>query len=130
MTIEEKLLSIWTASATAIALVPASRFKVSGGWQNMDRPYIIQKPIAGDQTFIHNNNAATGGLRDWQFYQISIFADSYSTGRVVAEKVRTTFSGNIDGVQFFARLPRHVGRDDAVGLEEFAVDLRIVETLA
>ena len=45
MNIEEKNLAVWSASASAIALVPASMFKVPGIWERKTRPYVIQQPI-------------------------------------------------------------------------------------
>ena len=129
MTIEEKMLAIWTASASAIALVPAARFKPPGNWQDLDRPYIIQYPVAERPIHAHDNEAAVIALRVWEFYQLSVIADSYSSAKAVAEKIRSVFDGNIDGVQFFYRGQRFVGRDDVTLAEHIAVEFRIAEAL-
>lgn len=130
MTIEEKMLAVWSADAAATALVPAARFKPPGNWQDLDRPYIIQYPIVETANHAHDNGAAVGPLRIWEYYQLSVIADSYSTAKTVAEKIRTVFNGNSDGVQFFYRGQRFVGRDDVTLTEHIAVDFRIAEALS
>lgn len=129
MTIEEKVLAIWSADGTATALVPAARFKVPGDWQNMALPYVIQYPVAESAIHAHDNRAAYQPLRTWEFYQLSVIAASYSSAKAVAEKIKSVFNGNIDGVQFFYRGQRFVGRDDVTQAEHIAVDFRIAEAL-
>ena len=129
MTIEEKMLAVWTADGTATALVPAARFKPPGNWQDLDRPYIIQYPVVEAAVHAHDNAAAFQGLRIWEFYQLSVIADSYSSAKAVAEKIRSVFNGNSSGVQFFYRGQRFVGRDDVTQTEHIAVDFRIAEQL-
>ena len=130
MTIDEKLLALWAADGTATALVPASRFKVPGNWQNLTRPYIIQYPIAERAYHAHNNRGAIQPLRVWEIYQLSVVADSYSSALAVAEKLRTLFNGNFGGVQFFYLGQRWVGQDEVVMTEHIAVEFKIAEILA
>lgn len=127
-TIEETLLSIWSADGTATALVPATRFKVPGNWQNLTRPYVIQYPIVETSRQTHNGNGAIQKLRVWLF-QFSVIGDSYSSAKAVAEQIRATFAGNISGVQFFYLGQRWVGMDEIIGTEHIAVEYRIAETL-
>lgn len=128
MTIEEKVLAVWSARSDAIALVPASRFKPPGNWQALERPYIIQYPVAEFTINTHSTSPAQP-LRIWEFYQLSVIADSYSSAKAIAEKIRSVFNGNYDGVQFFYRGQRFVGVDDVTRAEHIAVDLRIAEAL-
>ena len=128
MTIEEKIASVWAADGAALALVPASRFKVPGNWQNLDRPYVIQYPIAEKSTHIQRGPSIQT-LRIWEIYQLSVIADSYSSAKAVAEKMRSLFNGNFGGVQFFYLGQRWVGQDDLVGTEHIAVEFKIAETL-
>ncbi len=130
MTIEEKVLAVWAANSGAIALVPAARFKVPGNWQELARPYIIQQPVAESPNYVHNGGGSIMALRTWEFYQISIVADSYSSAKAVAEKCRTVFTGNISGVQFFYRGQRWLSEEQDEGTGMMAVDLRISETLS
>lgn len=89
MTATEKIQEILVASATLTALVPAARIRVPGPWQNLARPYIIHFPVSVEPTYTHQALAAGRG---W-LYQVSIFADSYSTGEAAAVAVRNTLSG-------------------------------------
>ena len=129
MTIDEKILAIWTADATATALVPASRFKVPGNWEDLARPYVIQYPISEKAFHAHNNSGAIQTLRIWEIYQLSVIADSYSSALAIAEKIRTVFNGNFSGVQFFYLGQRWIGQDQVVGTEHIAVEFKIAETL-
>lgn len=129
MTIEERIREIWAADATAIALVPAARVKVPGNWQDLTRPYIILYPIVETSEHVHNSGGSIVALRVWEFFQFSVIADSYPSGKAVAEKCRTVFNGNKSGTQFFYRGQRWVGRDDTVNVEHIAVDFRIAEIL-
>lgn len=129
MTIEEKILAIWSGNAEAIALVPANRFKVPGNWQGLTRPYVIHRPIVEISSHVHDGGGAVSKLRRWDVYQMSVISDSYSSGKPVAEKMRSLFQGNIDGVQFFYRGQRFVDTHEVVNTEHIAVEFRIDETL-
>lgn len=129
MTIEEKLAAIWAADSSAIALVPQARFKPPGNYQNIARPYVIMYPVGETSTHVHNSAGAIQKLRIWEVFQLSVIADSYITGKAVAEKIRSVFAGNITGTQFFYKGQRWVGRDERVNAEHIAVDLRIAEVL-
>ena len=128
MNIEEKNLAVWSASASAIALVPAARFKVPGNWEGITRPYVVQQPIVETGEDVHSGELMP--LRTWEFYQFSVIADSYKSAKDVAEKMRTVFVGNIDGVQYFYRGQRWIGEENVEGVGMMAVDFRICETLS
>lgn len=128
MTIVEKNLAVWSADATATALVPAARFKVPGNWQGIARPYVIQYPIVERATHAHGATVLQN-LRVWEIFQFSIIADSFTSGQAIAEKMRTVFNGNNGGVQYFYLGQRWVGRDDQVNAEHIAVEFRIAEAL-
>lgn len=129
MTVDEKILAAWAANTEAIALVPSAMFKVPGNWQRLVRPYVIHFPVVEESTHTHDAKAAIQALRVWEVYQFSIIADTYSSGKEIAEKMRTVFNGNIDGVQFFYRGQRWVARDDDMNIGLMAVDFRIAETM-
>jgi len=129
MTIEEKVLAIWTADAAAIALVPAARFKVPGNWQNLARPYVIQYPIAETTLHTHETGGQAAKLRQWEFYQLSVVADSYSSAKAVVEKMRALFNGPVSGINMQYRGQRWVGDSDVTETKHIAVDFRIAETL-
>jgi hypothetical protein len=129
MTLEEKILDIWEGNAAAIALVPASQFKTPGNYERRVRPYVDQYPIAERSIHVHNGGGTIQRLRIWEVWQMSIVADSYSSAKAVAEKMRSLFNGNIDGVQFFYLDQHWVGSEDEQGVGAMVVQFKIAETL-
>lgn len=129
MTIEEQIVAIWASEPSAMSLVPPTRFKTPGNYQNLARPYVILYPIIETSTHTHESSGSIVKLRIWEFFQFSVIADSYISGKAVAEKCRSVFNGNRSGTQFFYRGQRWVGRDDTTGVEHIAVDFRIAEIL-
>ncbi len=89
MTIEEQLLSLWSADTTVTDLCPAERIKVMGLWQELARPYIVHFAAAVEPTHDNENLLA---LRIWD-YQVSIFADSYSSGVALRQAIKTATDG-------------------------------------
>ena len=73
------------------SLVPAARIKVQGDWQNLALPYIMHFPV-GVQP-IHTHTEGLAALRLWRFYQISIFALTYSE----AIGIRDALIAGLDG---------------------------------
>lgn len=129
MTIEEKIYAVLSADATVTALVPATRIKPPGNWQNLARPYIVQFPVSEGPIRTH-----TEGLQDlriWDFYQLDIFGDTYSSAKAVAEALRTALDGNQNGVDFQYRGQRYTGRetDEGIGVEHMIVEFFIAEAL-
>lgn len=127
MTVEEKVYSVLSANAALVALVPAAKIKVPGDWQNLTRPYIVHFPVSQQPIYTHE---ALQALRIWDFYQTSAVADSYSSGRAIADLIRSALTGVHGGVHCFLQSgPMYVGRNDETGCEEFALNWRIAEAL-
>lgn len=97
MTIEENTYALLSAGASVIALVPASRIKPPGNWQNLPLPYIVHFPVAADPLYTHSGRAP---LTEWPFYQVSCFGASYSSARAVATAAIATLNGNQAGVNY------------------------------
>lgn len=128
MTVEEKIQALLIGSAAITALVPASRIKTPGEWQNLGRPYIVHFPVSVTPIDTHQGRAA---LTAWEFYQVSIFASSYGVGKEVAFAVRDNLPQvTADGVQIFWRAGSwYAGKDDTTGVHHFALNFRVVEAL-
>lgn len=105
MTVEEKIQALLVADDTLIKLVPAARIKVPGNWQNLTRPYIVHFPAAGFSPLY--SHSGLNGTRQWNSYQVSIYADSYGNansvigGRAIADRIRDVLTGVHDGVHIF-----------------------------
>jgi len=84
MTAEEKIYAVLSANAGVTALVPASRIKVTGDYQNLAKPYLVHFPVAGETIQTHQGMAA---LRLWQNYQVSVYASDYGSARRIADAV-------------------------------------------
>lgn len=89
MTVREKIQAVLVAAGGVTAYVPANRIRVPGPWQNLARPYIVHFAVAVDPTHTHSGLAQGIG---WA-YQVSIFADSYSTGDAIAKAVVAAVDG-------------------------------------
>lgn len=128
MTVEEKVQALLIGSAAITALVPASRIKTPGDWQNLGCPYIVHFPVAATAIDTHQGRAA---LTIWEFYQVSIFALSYGVGKEIAFAVRDNLPQvTADGVQIFWRGGGwYTGKDDVTGVHHFALDFRVAEAL-
>jgi hypothetical protein len=128
MVIEEKIYEILSAESSVTDLCPASRIKVPGDWQGLDRPYVVHFPVSIEPTRDHSGLKA---LRVWDFYQVSIVSDTYATGSAVAVAVRDAMDGiHADGVDIqFRPGPWYIGRDDETNTENFALTFRIAEAL-
>ncbi len=93
MTVEEKMYDIMKNKAGITALVPASRIKGWGVYQNLARPYIFHMPVALEPSRTHEGLV---GLRIWRFYQISIFADTLLEAANIREALITELDGYHD----------------------------------
>lgn len=127
--IVEQMYTIMSGIGAITALVPASRIKPPGNWQNLTRPYIEHFPVSIDPTVIHGGLAA---LRIWDFYQISVYADSYSSGDAVARAIRDSLTVGVQSGEvtvLFQNSPWYIGRDDEMNVEHFALNFRVAEAL-
>lgn len=127
--IEQQVYTILAAKPAVTSLVPASRIKVPGNWQNLARPYIVHSPVSASPINLSDGLAA---LRIWDYYQINIFSDTYSNGNEIARAVRDAVTSGPqtgDVVFMWEKGPWYVGRDDLMNVEHFAVDFRVAEAL-
>lgn len=127
MTIEEHTIDVWSADAAAIALVPASRFKVPGVYQGMTRPYVVMFPITESQFETHGGGAL--GVRQW-LLQFSIFGNSYSSMKAIAEQMRETLHGSHGDAQYSYLRQFFLGKDAETNVEHLVVEFRVFESLA
>lgn len=129
MAIEQQVFSILSGFTGLTALVPAAQIKVPGNWQNLVRPYIIHFPVSPDPVHTHDDSAVLPGV--WDFYQIDVFADSYSSGRAVVAVIIANFRGLLTGgVEAFLRPGSFYLGQDKLGEEtvhHFALNYRIAE---
>lgn len=96
MTIEEKVQQLLLAASGVTGAV-ADRIKPRGDWQNLNRPYIVHFPVSTNPTYTHEARAQ---LTEWN-YQVSCYADSYSTARSLSQAVVSALSGQHGGVTMF-----------------------------
>lgn len=100
MTITEKMYSVMAAMGSLTALVPADRILPPGPWQNIPRPYIVHFPVSQVPILTHERHA---DLQFWEFYQLSIFTDTFAQGDAIADLLSRSLPGNHDGVEVFLR---------------------------
>ncbi len=125
MTVEEYIQDLLAADETLVELVPASRIRLAGEYQNLDRPYIIHFPVSDTPINTHSGLAA---LRIWDRYRVSVFADDYSTGRAVAEVVRSLLGAQRTTVSCFFLGQVYI-HENQTGIHHFALDFRVAEAL-
>ncbi len=94
MTVEEKVQTILLASGALIAKVPGERIKPPGDWQSLPRPYVLHEPVLGRVT--HTESGAAIELRQWDFYEVSVYATSHSEARQIGDLVIAALDGYID----------------------------------
>lgn len=130
MTIEEQVLTILSGFSAVTSLVPASRIKVPGNWQNLQRPYIVHFPVSPDARHVHDDGLIQPGI--WDFYQISVYADTYSQGRAVVKAIIANFRGQLAGgvTAFLQPGAFYMGRDDQMNVEHFALNFRVAAGLS
>lgn len=121
MTIDEKIFALWSADGTATALVPASRFKPAGNYQNVSPPYVVFYPIFMQPFDVI---ASTSDGIERGTYQFSIYALSSSTAEQIRIKLKTVYNGNFGGFNFRFRSSRFMNElnDQGVGLILLAAD--------
>lgn len=120
MTVAEKIFALWGADATAISLVPASRFKYAGSWQNVTVPYVIFEPVTQQRYRTLAEGAASSiETGTWQF---SIFAASSSAADIIRERLITVLDGNKGGFNFHFQASRFVDETPDRSMVLVAVD--------
>lgn len=123
MTVEEKIFALWSADATAIALVPDARFKPGGAYQNLAAPYVLHWPIVVTRRRTFAEGAANSieiGTR-----QFSIYAASMSTAESIRSKLIDVFDGNKGGFNFHFQSSRFVDEQPDIPLVHIAVDFLV-----
>ncbi len=129
--IEEQVLTILSAMAAVTSLVPVDRIKVPGDWQNLTRPYIVHFPVSPAPIHVHDDSLIQPGI--WDFYQFSVFADTYSQGRAVVAVLIANFRDNMTGgVTAFLRPGSFYQGSEKIGdklIHHFALNYRIAEGL-
>lgn len=130
MTITEKVQSILEADAAVAALVPAARMRTPGDNQGLALPYIVHFPVGLDQQYTYTGLRS---VRYWDYYQISIFADSLGSAEPIFAAVRGALAGNHDGTYIWIQPGAgYVGEERSAGgvsVHQFSMDLRIRESL-
>ena len=114
MTLDEKIFALWSADATATALVPAGRFKPPGNYQNIAAPYVVFYPIFMQP---YDVLASANGIERGT-YQFSIYAAEYSTADTIRRKLLAVLDGNKAGFNFRYRSSRFLNElnEQGVGL--------------
>lgn len=101
MTVAEKIFSLWSADATAIALVPAARFKPSGLYQDIDYPWVMFWRITGERYRTIAEGVANALERDtWQFSIHASGPQAYTTADAIRLKLIDVFDGDKAGFHF------------------------------
>lgn len=123
MTIQEKIFALWSADASAIALVPAARFKPAGAYQNLAIPYVLHFSVATTRprTFAEG---AVGGI-EFSTRQFSIYAASEPSAEEIRRKLIEVFDGNKGGFNFQFQVARFVDEEPDIPAVLIAVDFLV-----
>ena len=128
MTVEEAVYNLLRSDSSVTALCPASRIKVPGAWQNLSLPYIVHKPVAIEPTQIHGEGRAA--LNIWSYYEVAVFAGTYSAGRTIVDAVINCLDGPHPGIDIQLQGGSfYIGGQPDFEAEHFAVNFRIAEAL-
>lgn len=125
------MYAIMSSASGITALVPASRIKVWGVYQNLVRPYIFHVPVALQP--IHTHGKGMAKLRIWRFYQVSIFADTYLVAARIREAVVTALDGykDADVNRIAFRGPGGAGDFDIdTAIQHIALNFEVAEGLS
>lgn len=129
MVVEEKIQALLVGAAGVTALVPAARIKMPGDWQDLPRPYIVHGPVSIHPTYTHEGLI---DLRDWEFYQVSCFADKvYSDAKRIAVAVRAALGSYVgaDGTQIFWRNEVRQPFEADLRIQQIVVEFEVWEVL-
>lgn len=120
MTIPEKIYALWTADSSAVALVPANRFKYAGTYQDVAANYVIFHPIS-NQVYRTIREGAANAL-EYGTYQFSIYAASQTAADAIRRKLISVLDGNHGGFNFHFQISRFVDEAPDRGLVLVAAD--------
>lgn len=123
MTVEEKIYALWSADATATALVPAARFKPGGVYQNLTVPYVIHWPISVTRPRTIGEGAANA--IEISTRQFSIYASSMTAAEAIRRKLISVFDGNKGGFNFHFQASRFVDETPDLGVVLVAADFLV-----
>ncbi len=123
MTVEEKVFALWGADTTAIALVPAARFKPGGIYQNLTIPYVLHWPIVATRRRTFTEGAANS--IEISTRQFSIYAASMSSAETIRSKLIDVFDGNKGGFNFHFQSARFVDEQPDIPVVLIAVDFLV-----
>lgn len=126
MTIEEEVYSLLGANAGVTALVPASKIRMEGDSQNLARPYIVHGSVTASPIYTMDGLVK---LTPWDSYQISCFADAYSTAKTVAIAVVNALTGVHDSAFFKWIDMRRMPFEEDVRVHQVVVDFAVWESL-
>lgn len=118
-----RVQALLIANAALVALVPASRIKTVGQWQNLELPYIVHFPV-GLAPF--RTHSGLPSMTIWDVYQVSAYATTYSSGRAIAEAVKTALDGVHGSTHLFWKAFRHITEDET-RVEHFVVEFQVSE---
>lgn len=123
MTVEEKAFALWSADATATALVPAASFKPGGAYQDLATPYVLHWPIVATRPRTFAEGAAN--CIEISTRQFSIYAASMSAAENIRRKLIDVFDGNHGGFNFHFQSARFVDEQPDIPVVLIAVDFLV-----
>ncbi len=127
MNVEENVYAVLSADAGVLALVPSNRILPPGNWTDVPRPYIIHFPVAVSSTYTHDKGLAN--LKMWRNYQVSCFANAYSTAKALAVAVRNALGNQRGGITCMWTGERPLPYELDVRVSHIAVEFEIADTL-
>lgn len=130
MTCEEKVRALLIADDALTAVLPAERILVPGDWQSLSMPYLIHQPVVGRVTHTHSEGLVP--LREWDFYEVSVYALTHSQARQIADLVVTALDNysddDVDRIAL-ANTPRPEPFDDDRKIARVSLDFEIAGAL-
>jgi hypothetical protein len=123
MTATQKIYALLSADAGVIALVPASKIKPAGDWQNLGTPYIVHFPVSTEATRTYDGPQALRFVR----HQVSIFAGSEGSAETIAAAVVDALDGHYDADVSLIALQNlySLGYDTDLKVAHVAVDFTL-----
>lgn len=127
MTATQKVYALLSASAGVTALVPATRIKPPGDWQNLAKPYVVHFPVATEPTRTYVGPVPMRFVR----HQVSIFAADEGSAETIAAAVITELDGHFDtDVGLIALMDSYsLGFDTDLKVAHVAVDFTLTGDL-
>ena len=124
MGIEASIYAIQAADGPLTALVPATRIKPPGNWEDLERPYIVH--FATGETPTHTFSGLAG-FQDWG-YQISVFADSAVEAAAIVATLRNSFGDKhfSNGIVMFWEGARAAVEDPDPNIVHIPVMFRVI----